>query len=163
MHNDVKQMKTSIWSRERFFCRTKQGEWMAYSQPSKFPNDFQGKVFMHKIWSEGCRVCDFLLIDWWWGNRVVFQESVFRLKLLSSTWARTLVPIQYPMGIVMYILWGRTRTLPQICTTFSWLLFSWLCISSLPWLAVILTFLWDLGKSSNLEVYFLQTRNGGYR
>ena len=35
----------------------------------------QGEVFIGKIWSEGCRVCDFLLIGCWWGNRVMLQES----------------------------------------------------------------------------------------
>ena len=24
-----------------------------------------GEVFIGKIWGEGCRVCDFLLIGWW--------------------------------------------------------------------------------------------------
>ena len=28
-----------------------------------------------KIWAGGCRLCDFLLICWWWGNRAIFQES----------------------------------------------------------------------------------------
>ena len=26
---------------------------------------FQGRVFIGKFWGEGCKVCDFLLIDWW--------------------------------------------------------------------------------------------------
>ena len=30
--------------------------------------------FLGNICGEGCSVHDFLLIGWWWGNRVVFQE-----------------------------------------------------------------------------------------
>ena len=32
---------------------------------------FREEVFIGKIWDERGRVCDFLLIDWWWGNRAV--------------------------------------------------------------------------------------------
>ena len=31
----------------------------------KLPDGLGGKVFKGKIWGEGCRVCDFLLIGWW--------------------------------------------------------------------------------------------------
>ena len=34
--------------------------------------------------------------------------------------------------------WGGTRTMPQGCTTVSWLLLPCLCIPSLPWLATVL-------------------------
>ena len=34
-----------------------------------------GGVFTGKIWGEGYKVCDFLLIGWRWANRVVLQES----------------------------------------------------------------------------------------
>ena len=32
-------------------------------QSSKLPDSFGGKVFIGKIWDEGCRVCDFFS-DW---------------------------------------------------------------------------------------------------
>lgn len=34
-----------------------------------------GEVFIGRIWSVSCRVCDLLLIGWWGGNWVVLQES----------------------------------------------------------------------------------------
>ena len=39
--------------------------------------------------------------------------------------------------IVMCILWGDIRILPQGCTIFSWLPHPCLCIPSLPWLATV--------------------------
>ena len=39
------------------------------------PMVFREKFLIGKIWDESCRVCDFLLIGWWWGKRAVFQES----------------------------------------------------------------------------------------
>ena len=51
----------------------KQGEWVVCAQTlPEFP---LGRVFKVNIWLEGCRVNDFLLIGWWWGNRVVFQKT----------------------------------------------------------------------------------------
>ena len=38
------------------------------------------------IWGEGCRVCEFLLIDWWWTTEWYSRTLVFSLKLPSSTW-----------------------------------------------------------------------------
>ena len=35
------------------------------------PDDFQGR----NTGGEGCRGHELLLLDWWWGGRVVFQES----------------------------------------------------------------------------------------
>jgi len=31
---------------------------------NKLPNGLWGEFFIGKIWGEGCRFCDFLLIDW---------------------------------------------------------------------------------------------------
>ena len=41
----------------------------------EFLDGFWGKVFTGKIWGKGCMVCDFLLIGWWLGSKVVLQES----------------------------------------------------------------------------------------
>ena len=51
----------------------------------KLPDSFQGGVFKGNIWGEGCRVCDFLLIGWWGGNRVVFLGSQ-SLTWLPPVW-----------------------------------------------------------------------------
>ena len=42
---------------------------------TELTSSFQGRNFKGNIWGESCRVHDFLLISWWWGNRVVLQES----------------------------------------------------------------------------------------
>ena len=78
------------------------------------------------------RVCDFLLIGWWWGNRVMLS-----LKLPSSTSVGALVPTEELKGIVMCIPSGGTRILPQGCTIVSWLLLLCFCIPPLPWLATV--------------------------
>lgn len=39
---------------------------------SNFFNGFGRKVFIGEIWVEGCRLCGFVLIGWWW---VVLQVS----------------------------------------------------------------------------------------
>ena len=45
------------------------GQGKAYRQfvlkRPELPDSFQGRVFKGNIWSEGCRVHDFLLIGWW--------------------------------------------------------------------------------------------------
>ena len=59
----------------------------------------RGEVCKGKIWGEGCKVCDFLLLGWWWGNGLTFQECqssgssrsgvyvlVVSMKSPSSTW-----------------------------------------------------------------------------
>ena len=73
------------------------------------------------MWGEGCSVCDFLLIGWWWGNRAVL------LEILCSAW-NIILPLdggpdsaEGLKGIVMHIPWVGTRTMPQVCTT-TWLL-----------------------------------------
>ena len=59
-------------------------------------------------WLDGCMMCDFTLINWWWGSRVVFQESCAG-KLLSSVsppwllgWPKSL----FGFPIISY---GKTR------------------------------------------------------
>ena len=45
---------------------------------------FGERVFKGKISGEFCRVCDFLLIGWWWGNRAVLQEFCCRWSVHKS-------------------------------------------------------------------------------
>ena len=33
-------------------------------EKNKLPDGLWGEFFIGKIWGEGCRFCDFLLIDW---------------------------------------------------------------------------------------------------
>ena len=58
---------------------------------------YRRKLFTGKIWGEGGRVCDFLLIGWWGGN-----GAVLSLQLLSSTGVGALVPTEGVKDIVMY-------------------------------------------------------------
>ena len=86
----------------KVYCRAKQGERVARAQNPQFPDGFGGKVFICKIWGEGCRARDLLLI----GGEVRWQCSrnlVLSLKLPSSTWVGALVPAEELKDIVMYI------------------------------------------------------------
>ena len=69
-HSEAKPKCQSLEQRSTY-CRVKQREWVADIQKIQW---FWGKSFYSKMWSEGCRVCDFLLIDWWLGNRGIFQK-----------------------------------------------------------------------------------------
>ena len=51
-----------VWSRERLIAGpSKENRWLMLKN-LKLPNDFGGEVFIGKIWCEGSRVFDFLLI-----------------------------------------------------------------------------------------------------
>ena len=119
---------------------------------------FQGGVFKGKIWGEGCRVCDLLLIGWWWGW---FSRNLeLSLKLPSSpppSWVGAMVPAEELRDTIIYIPWGRTRTLPQACIIVSWLLFPCLCIPSLPWLATV--WICPLGLREGLGGWSLYPEN----
>ena len=63
-----------VWSRERFIAGPRKEKGQLVLKKLELSNDFQGELFIGKVWGEGCRVCNFLLIGWW-GNRALFQES----------------------------------------------------------------------------------------
>ena len=98
---------------------------------------FKWNFLKGESFGEGVRVvplwANFLLIGWWWGDMTVLQESCAQPEVtvlhvggdLSFCWT-----IQETFT---YILWGRTRTLPQGCTIVSWLFLSCVCIPSLTW------------------------------
>ena len=65
---------TSVWSRERFIAGPSKNSWLMLKKP-ELPDGFQESIFIGKIWGEGSRVCDFLLIGQWWGSKVLLQES----------------------------------------------------------------------------------------
>ena len=106
------------------------------TQPRKF---FKGESF-----GKGHRVFVFFhcvkTFFWLVAGEVTGRSSwnlVLSLKLPSSTWVPALVFAEELKDIVMYIPWGGTRTLPQGCTIFSWLLLLCFCIPSLLWLAAV--------------------------
>lgn len=57
-------------------ARAKQTEWATHAQKAKLPDGFQERIFKGKNWGKGCKVCAFLLTDWWCGRRVMFKESL---------------------------------------------------------------------------------------
>ena len=70
-HSKARQIKTSEFAAEKDLL---QGQARRIGDScSKTLNSlmFREEVFIGKIWDERGRVCDFLLIDWWWGNRAV--------------------------------------------------------------------------------------------
>ena len=108
-----------------FIAGTKQGERAAHAQKTLTPQWLSGKGFLGNVCGEGCSVHDFLLIGWWWGNRVVFQESPSSTFWFQPVWGFShsyhlppgwgvLVSVKQLKGmcqIVMYVPWGGTRTL----------------------------------------------------
>ena len=93
---------------------------------------------------------DILLIGWWWGN----WESASSTFWFQPFWGlcacgQHTVNFSHLVGvsvsakqlkdIVMCIIWGGTRTLPQRCATVSWLLLLCLPVPSLPWLTTVWT------------------------
>ena len=66
---------SSSQSTERFIAEPcEKNGWCKLKNP-ELSDDLIGEVFIGEIWGESCRLCDFLLIGWWRGNRVGFQES----------------------------------------------------------------------------------------
>ena len=83
--NQIKQ-NVRVWSTEKFIVGpSKENKWLMFKSselPEFFPNFFflRRKIFIGKIWGEGCRVCSFLLVGWWWGSRGCSW-------ILPSTWS----------------------------------------------------------------------------
>ena len=66
MHSEAKQTKRSEFGAVKDLLQgqaRRMGD--SCSKTPKLPDGFQGEVFIGKIWGEGYRVCDFLLIGWW--------------------------------------------------------------------------------------------------
>ena len=129
--------KVRVWSRERFSAGpSKENGWLMLKNP-KLPAGLGGEVFIGNICGEGCRVCDFLLIGWWWGSGEVLQESCAQPEVAILHLGGGLGSAEGLKNIVMYIPWGGTKTLPQGCTIVSWLLLPCFCIPSLLWSATV--------------------------
>ena len=75
MQSEAKQTRTSEFGPEKGFIAEpwKEKVWLMLKN-TKLPSGLGGKGFTGKLWGESCSMCDFLLIGWWWGSRVVLQE-----------------------------------------------------------------------------------------
>ena len=96
----------------------KENEWLILKRPV-LPDGFQVRV-----WGEGSKMNDFLLIGCWWGNSVVFQESqspVFWFRPVcclsswspSSTWVGAFVPageLKHSFRLLLHPLQRNSRT-----------------------------------------------------
>lgn len=110
-----------VWSRERFMAGpSKKNGWFTLKRPELL-DALGASIFKGKIWSEGCRVCDSLLIGWWWGNR----DLMLSLKLPSFTWVEA--PAKELTDINMHIPWRGAGTLLHSCNIVSWLSFLCFC------------------------------------
>ena len=154
-----------VWSRERFISGPcKEIGWLMLKNPG-LTRGFQGEVFIGKIWSVGYRVCDFLLIAWWWGNRACSKSLVLSLNLPSSTWMGALVPAENLKNIVLYIHPFRRNQDLALSGHCFFLTTPPLFLHSLPSLSSnCLNLLFGTqGRFRRLKPFFLQARNGGHR
>ena len=135
-----------VWSTKRFIAwPSKENSWLVLKK-TWTPWWFAGRSFIGKIWGEGCRVYGFLLIDWWWDNMSVLQESRAQPEVTILHLSGGLSSCRKTQ-ILLCIPWGGTRTLPQGCTIVSWLFLPCFCILSLPWLATVWTCPLELRES----------------
>ena len=123
-----------VWSRERFIAGPCKETRLAHAL--KTPNSpmvfREGEVFTGKIWDESCRVCDFLLIGWWWGNRAAFQESCAQPEVTILHLGGGLSSCRRTQRCwEVYSFWRNLDTIV------SWLLLLCFCIPSHPWLATV--------------------------
>ena len=88
---------------------------MAHAQKNpELPDGLGGEVFIGKIWSEGCRVCDFLVVGWWEVKGWCSRNLVLNLKLPFSTWVGALFSAEELKDIIMYISSGRNKDLAPL-------------------------------------------------
>ena len=159
-----------MWSREIFIVQAKQGEQIAGTQKTSNHWRVAGKTVYRLVWGESFRMCDLLLIGWWWTNRVVvggiqvlsfLVPTSLQSTCLRSTWSMlsfilhpswglgSLSPFRRTQRYVSECyahLWRRARTLLFCRTAVSWPLFCCFCTLLLPCLASVCICPLDLSK-----------------
>ena len=101
--------KISLWNKEICTARVKHGEWMAWAQITQTSPAFWGKD-LKKIWSEDCRVYDFLLNGWCKVSGLSSRNGLFISKLPSSIWVG-LEFLHKSSKTYCFVPQGGTRTL----------------------------------------------------
>ena len=82
-HSEAEQTETSEFGAEKGLLQGQARKMGELCSKTWTPQWFSGEVFIGKSWGEGCRVCDFLLIGWWWGKWGV--PGLWIISLLIST------------------------------------------------------------------------------
>ena len=116
-----------------------------------------------RIWSEGHKITEFLLIGWCWGNKVVFQEPCTQPEVTILHQVGDPSSAGELKDTVKHIPWVEIRTLSQGCTT-TWLLLP--CFHFLPSrISNCLNLPFGTQRRSRrlIEAYILQTRNRGHK
>ena len=131
MQSEAKQTRTSEFGPEKGFIAEpwKEKVWLMLKN-TKLPSGLGGKGFTGKLWGESCSMCDFLLIGWWWGSRVVLQECWIQPKVNILYQGRGLSSCRrtqrYP-----YVYSLRRNQNPALMADYSFLVVSPLFLHSL--------------------------------
>ena len=137
-HSEAKQTGTLEFGAKKDLLQGQLKQQVACAQNSWTPKWFWGQGVIDKIWSEDCLLCDFLLSDWWWGNRAVALESYAQLEvailLLDGSLSSSRRTQRY---CYIHIPWWGASSCFNRCTIISWLLPLCFCFLSLPWLAAV--------------------------
>ena len=84
MHIQAKQIKMWEFGAEKGFARPcKEKGWLMLKN-LELADDFQGEVFIGKIWSTGCRACDLPLIGWWCSRNLELSQRLPSSTCVSS-------------------------------------------------------------------------------
>ena len=65
MHSEAKQTEMLEFGAEKGLLQDQARRMGGSCSKTLNSLGFQGEAFIGKIWGEGCRVCDILLIGWW--------------------------------------------------------------------------------------------------
>ena len=127
-----KTQNVRVWSREVFIAGpSKENGWLVLKNP-ELPDGFRGEAFIGNNCGEGCRVCGFLLIGWWWGNRAVLQESCAQPEVTILHLTGGLSSCRRAQRNRYVCSLRRNQDPAPWCTMVPWLLLPCFCIPSLP-------------------------------
>lgn len=134
LHWGQMNQNVSVWSRERLIAEpSKKNKWL---KNPVLPDGSGRGSSRHSV-----GVCDFLLIGWWWGDRVAFQPSNGQLRFASPTWRGCLCS-QRETQILFCVLHPLRKSqdpAPRLYCSCSLSALPTFCIPSAPSLATVWT------------------------